>query len=58
MYSSAVELICNGGFSPLTGFMDEKTYLSVVNDIKLPNGLLFSLPVVMDTDDEAVKVSK
>ena len=49
-----MELICNGGFSPLTGFMDEETYLSVVNDVKLPSGLLFSLPVVFDTDDEAI----
>jgi len=49
-----VELICNGGFSPLTGFMDEETYLSVVKDVKLPSGLLFSLPVVFDTDDEAI----
>jgi len=50
-----VELICNGGFSPLEGFMDEETYLSVVNDVKLPSGLLFSLPVVFDTDDEDIK---
>ena len=49
-----MELICNGGFSPLTGFMDEETYLSVVKDVKLPSGLLFSLPVVFDTDDEAI----
>jgi len=50
------ELICNGGFSPLTGFMDEETYTSVVNDVKLPSGLLFSLPVVFDTDDESLVV--
>jgi sulfate adenylyltransferase len=49
-----VELICNGGFSPLTGFMDEATYLSVVKDVKLPSGLLFSLPVVFDTNDESL----
>jgi len=49
-----VELICNGGFSPLTGFMDEETYLSVVKDVKLPSGLLFSLPVVFDTNDESL----
>jgi sulfate adenylyltransferase len=50
-----VELVCNGGFSPLTGFMDEPTYLSVVKEAKLPSGLLFSLPVVFDTDDESVQ---
>ena len=50
-----VELITNGGFSPLTGFMDEETYMSVVNDVKLPSGLLFSLPVVFDTDSEEIQ---
>jgi len=47
-----VELIMNGGFSPLTGFMDEATYSHVVENNELPNGLLFGLPVVYDTDDE------
>merc|ERR1712078_246274 len=41
-----------GGFSPLDGFMDEETYKSVVGGMKLPSGLMFSLPVVFDTDDE------
>ena len=27
---------------------------SVVNDIKMPDGTLFSLPVVFDTDDEDI----
>jgi len=49
-----VELIANGGFSPLKGFMNEEEYLSVVNDIKMPDGTLFSLPVVFDTDDEDI----
>jgi len=47
-----VELIMNGGFSPLTGFMDEATYNCVVENMELPDGLIFGLPVVFDTDDE------
>jgi sulfate adenylyltransferase len=47
-----VELIMNGGFSPITGFMDEATYQSVVDDMALPDGTVFGLPVVFDTDDE------
>lgn len=43
-----------GGFSPLSGFMQEGDYKSVVNDLKLSNGLIFGLPVVFDTDDERV----
>eukprot|EP00586_Coscinodiscus_wailesii_P000016 CAMPEP_0172477272 /NCGR_PEP_ID=MMETSP1066-20121228/242_1 /TAXON_ID=671091 /ORGANISM="Coscinodiscus wailesii, Strain CCMP2513" /LENGTH=434 /DNA_ID=CAMNT_0013235601 /DNA_START=101 /DNA_END=1405 /DNA_ORIENTATION=- len=47
-----LELIMNGGFSPLTGFMDEATYKHVVENTELPSGLLFGLPVVFDTNDE------
>jgi len=50
-----VELIMNGGFSPLTGFMDETTYNSVVENMELPSGLIFGLPVVFDTDSEELK---
>jgi sulfate adenylyltransferase len=50
-----VELIMNGGFSPLTGFMDETAYKTVVEDMTLPDGTLFALPVVFDTDDEALQ---
>jgi sulfate adenylyltransferase len=52
--SCDVELLCNGGFSPLTGFMTEETYTSVVNEMQLPDGLVFGLPVVMDTDNDAI----
>lgn len=47
-----VELIMNGGFSPLTAFMNEETYKSVVESMALPDGTVFGLPVVFDTDDE------
>ena len=47
-----VELIMNGGFSPIEGFMDEATYNSVVDNMELPDGTIFGLPVVFDTDDE------
>ena len=47
-----VELIMNGGFSPITGFMEEKEYKSVVDDMALLDGTIFGLPVVFDTNDE------
>jgi len=34
---SDLDLIGVGAFSPLTGFMNEDDYLSVVNDMKLAN---------------------
>jgi len=47
-----VELIMNGGFSPLTGFIDETSYNSVVDNMALPDGTIFGLPVVFDTNSE------
>lgn len=35
--------------------MTEEEYLSVVENNRLPNGLLFGLPVVYDTDREDLK---
>jgi len=52
--SCDVQLLCNGGFSPLTGFMSEEEYDSVVDNMRLPNNLIFGLPVVMDTDDASI----
>jgi len=45
-----VELIMGGGFSPLEGFMNNQTYDHVVENTRLPNGLIFGLPVVMDVN--------
>ncbi len=42
-----LELIANGAFSPLTGFMTQADYLGVVRGMHLANGLAWSLPVVL-----------
>jgi sulfate adenylyltransferase len=49
------ELLMIGGFSPLDGFMDQATYENVVEHMELPNGLIFGLPVVFDTNSEELK---
>lgn len=46
-----LELLMNGGFSPLTGFMNEDDYKSVVNNLHLQNGLLWPIPIVLDVSD-------
>ncbi|KAH8761979.1 sulfate adenylyltransferase [Diaporthe sp. PMI_573] len=43
-----LELILNGGFSPLEGFMNEKDYYGVVKENRLTNGILFSMPITLD----------
>ena len=51
-----VEVLCVGGFSPLSGFMNEDEYTSVVENMHLKSGLLFGLPIVMDTSREDINV--
>lgn len=53
-----LELILNGGFSPLEGFMDEKDYTSVVESLRLTNGVLFPIPITLDvTREDATRLS-
>ncbi|OWB61782.1 hypothetical protein B5S31_g2205 [[Candida] boidinii] len=54
-----LELILNGGFSPLTGFLTEKDYDSVVENMKLASGEVWSLPITLDlSKGEAAKYSR
>jgi len=54
--SCDIELLCNGGLSPLTGFLNEEEYNGVVENMKLADGNILGLPIVMDTNDESVAV--
>src|SRR5215510_13332492 len=45
-----VELLMNGAFSPLTGFMNRDDYDCVVGDSRLTNGLVWTIPVVLDVN--------
>jgi len=44
---SDLEMIANGAMSPLTGFMAKQDYDSVVQTMRLANGLIWSLPVTL-----------
>lgn len=46
-----IELILNGGFSPLSGFMDQGDYDSVVDSMRLMDGTLFPMPLTLDVTD-------
>ena len=45
-----IELILNGGFSPLEGFHSEKDYDSVVENSRLADGTLWPMPITLDVD--------
>jgi len=47
-----LEMLANGAYSPLTGFMKRADYLSVVNDMHLSNGLPWSIPITLPVDAE------
>jgi len=41
------EQICIGTFSPLEGFMTKKQFNSVLDDYKLPNGVIWTIPIFL-----------
>ena len=43
-----LELLLNGGFYPLTGFLSEADYDGVVTDMRLANGALWPMPITLD----------
>ena len=46
-----IELLLNGGFSPLTGFMTQTDYESVVKDMRLADGTLWPMPITLDVSE-------
>jgi len=47
-----LELLAIGGFSPLTGFMGEKDFKSVCSNMRLANGLVWPIPVILSPADD------
>ena len=43
-----LELLLNGGFSPLTGFLVRADYERVVQEMRLADGTLWPIPVMLD----------
>lgn len=53
-----IELLLNGAFSPLKGFMGQADYDRVVEEMRLSDGTLWPIPITLDVTEEfAGKVS-
>jgi len=53
-----IEMILNGAFYPLQGFMDQADYDSVVKHLRLADGTLFSMPITLDiTEDQKTRLA-
>ena len=46
-----LELLLNGAFSPLEGFMGAAEYEGVLRDMRLPSGVLWPIPVTLDVSE-------
>lgn len=51
---SDLELILNGGFSPLEGFMNEADYNNVRDNLRLADGSLWPMPITLDVSKQDV----
>ena len=47
-----VELLLNGAFSPLEGFLNKDDYDSVVKTMRLESGILWPVPITLDVNEK------
>ena len=47
-----LDLLLNGAFSPLEGFLTEADYESVCNGMRLGSGVLWPMPITLDVSEE------
>jgi sulfate adenylyltransferase len=52
---SDLELMAVGALSPLTGFMNERDYRAVLENMHLSNGLAWTIPVTFSVDEAEAK---
>jgi sulfate adenylyltransferase len=47
-----IEMLLNGAFSPLEGFLDEADYRGVLADLRLTSGVLWPMPITLDVSEK------
>ncbi|MFI5359094.1 MAG: sulfate adenylyltransferase [Halanaerobiales bacterium] len=50
-----LENIATGLYSPLEGFLDELNYYSVINEMRLGDGTVWTMPIVLDVSEEEAR---
>ncbi|MEW5820676.1 MAG: sulfate adenylyltransferase, partial [Cyanobacteriota bacterium] len=50
--STDCEMIANGGFSPLVGFMNKDDAENVINYTMLSNGIIWAIPILLPVDPD------
>src|SRR5437660_10119850 len=50
-----LELLLNGGFSPLSGFMTKADYERVCHEMRLATGTLWPIPITLDVSEDFAK---
>ena len=47
-----LELLMNGGFNPLKGFLSEEDYNGVVDNMRMADGTLWPMPITLDVSED------
>src|SRR4030095_9673034 len=55
-YAADVEMIANGAFSPLTGFMNKADAEGTIEKMTLSSGLLWGIPILLPSGDQHDKI--
>ncbi|MDE0615795.1 MAG: bifunctional sulfate adenylyltransferase/adenylylsulfate kinase [bacterium] len=53
-----LELLLNGGFSPLRGFMGQADYDRVCSEMRLVDGTLWPMPITLDMDAKTAEAAQ